>query len=322
MSIIDRRDFVKTASVALGAAAVVGAGSSTATAQGKPEKSAKLVYEVYALQYFDVYPLLLAKALYQTGWTDTLAVNFYIWAIKNNKNSEVTLVDTGVDAPTGQLFVNGSAAFKATLQKAFTTGPTFPKSTLVLPGDLVTRLGVKPEQVTKVVVSHMHVDHAAGMTAFPQLYPNAQFYVSKAEFKFWIDNPLAQRPPYKMFATAAGHKAMVDLLKTGRLTLVDGDQTIGPDMQALQIPGHTPATMGVMLPTAKGNTIVASDGAGHLFRGVKEDMPTGILSDIQPWLESFDKLRAMAPIENIFPGHDSLMATAFPKVADGITKLA
>jgi hypothetical protein len=51
-------------------------------------------------------------------------------------------------------------------------------------------------------------------------------------------------------------------------------------------------------------------------------MPSGIVTDIPAWLLTFDKLRAKAPLENIFPGHDVLMATDFPKVAEDITQLA
>jgi hypothetical protein len=40
------------------------------------------------------------------------------------------------------------------------------------------------------------------------------------------------------------------------------------------------------------------------------------------WLLAFDKLRAKAPLENIFPGYDPLMPTDFPAVAEDITQLA
>ncbi len=40
------------------------------------------------------------------------------------------------------------------------------------------------------------------------------------------------------------------------------------------------------------------------------------------WLQTFDKLRAKAPLGNIFPGHDALMSTNFPEVGEDITQLA
>jgi hypothetical protein len=77
----------------------------------------------------------------------------------------------------------------------------------------------------------------------------------------------------------------------------------------------------VLIPTAKGQTVVGADCA-HLFRSYKEDIPSGLITDLRAWLQSYEKLRAKAPVENMFPGHDTLMLTSFPKVAEDITRLA
>jgi hypothetical protein len=65
------------------------------------------------------------------------------------------------------------------------------------------------------------------------------------------------------------------------------------------------------LPAAKGPTILAS-GCAHLFRGFKEDLPSGIITDIPAWLLAFDKLRTKAPLKTYFR-HDPLMSTNFPQ---------
>jgi len=307
MSVIDRRDFVKSVSAVLGTAAVSGV-SPLLAAQENPAaakvSSTETTYEVFALKYLGPYNYKLAKALYQTGWAEDFQVHFYIWVVRNKKNGEVILVDTGTDTVMGQKFISLSAG-----------------SVFVPPSQLVARLGIQPEQVTKVVLTHMHVDHVGGMVDFPRLYPKAQFYVQKKEFEFWVNSPLAQRPPFKMFGYNLGAQAVAELAKTKRLTIVDGDRLIEPGMELLLSPGHTPGLQALLLPTAKGQTIVGSDSS-HIFRGFKEDMPSGIVTDIPAWLLTFDKLRAKAPLENIFPGHDVLMATDFPKVAEDITQLA
>jgi glyoxylase-like metal-dependent hydrolase (beta-lactamase superfamily II) len=159
------------------------------------------------------------------------------------------------------------------------------------------------------------------MEDFPKAYPNAKFYVQKKEFDFWVNSPLSQRPPYKQFRYDPGIKAVADLANTKRLAIVNGDHVIGPNMELLLVPGHTPGLQGVLIPTAKGQTIVGSDCA-HLFRSYKEDNPSGLITDLPGWLVSYDKLRAKAPVENMFPGHDVKMLTDFPKVADDITRLA
>jgi glyoxylase-like metal-dependent hydrolase (beta-lactamase superfamily II) len=303
MSGIDRRDFVKSLSVAAGTVAL--AGTPLAMAQpagGNKSAAGKTMYEVFALKYAGPFDRKLAMMLFATGWAEDISIYYYIWAIRNKATGETTLVDTG-------------------------TGHTWPKEnnvkTFVPPEQMVARLGVKPEQVTRVVVTHMHFDHIGGMEnmAFAKSYPQAKFYVQKKEFDFFVNSPLALRAPYKALQWLPGTQGLADLGKTPRLEIVNGDKVIGPDMQLLLTPGHTPGLQGVCIPTAKGTTVVGSDVA-HLFRSFKEDRPSGLITDMPIWLESYDKLRAVAPIENLFPGHDAMMLNNFPKVAEDITQLA
>ena len=302
MSEMDRRHFIKTVSFVLGAAAMSGA--ATIAAEEKQNGEAKATgaretYAVFALNYAGPFEMKLAKAMFQTGWEENILINYYIWAIRN-KDGETTLVDTG-------------------------TGPTLAKEQnlkgFVPPEQLVARLGVKREQVTKVIITHMHFDHVGGMENFAQLYPNAKFYVQKIEYDFWVNNPISRRPPFKRSRLDRGNKGLADLAGGPRLIMLDGDTVIGPDMELLLLPGHAPGLQGVLVNTAKGAAVVASDSA-HIARSFKNDMPSSIVVDMVTWLKSYDKLRVKAPLNNLFPGHDVLMLTDYPKVAEGITQLA
>ncbi len=290
--VIDRRDFVKSLSVAVGATAL--AGANPVMAQSSTTKN---IYEVFALKYAGPFDRKLAMLLFNTGWSDDLAINYYIWAIRA-KNGETTLVDTGTGKVWGPRF------------KGF-----FP------PQDMVARLGIKPEQVTRIVVTHMHFDHIGGGAEFAQIFPAAKFYVQKKEFDFWINSPLSRRAAYKALQNPDANRAFAELAKGPRVVQVDGDEVIGPDMQLLLAPGHTTGLQAILLPTAKGRTIVGSDSA-HLFRSFQEDVPSGLITNLPIWLETYDKLRSKAPVENMFPGHDAKMLTDFPKVAEDITRLA
>ncbi len=298
MSVIDRRNFVKSISVAAGAAALAGANPVMAEAKEKADKSsAQSNYEVFALKYAGPLDRPGAMTFFNQGYSDVIQINYYVWAIRA-KNGETTLVDTGTGKVWGPKF------------KGF-----FP------PEQMVARIGIKPEQVTKIIVTHMHFDHIGGVTDFAQAFPAAKFYVQKTEFDFWVNSPLSQRAPYKPTANPDAIKAFGEMGKGPRVIQINGDMVIGPDMQLLLTPGHTPGLQTVLIPTAKGRTIVGSDCA-HLFRSYKEDNPSGLITDLPGWLVSYDKLRFNAPVENMFPGHDAKMLTDFPKVAEDITRLA
>ncbi len=299
MSVIDRRDFVKSLSVAVGATALAGGKSIMAEekkAGGKPS-AAKSNYEVFAVNYAGPFDRKLAMLLFNTGWAEDMQINYYVWAIRA-ANGETTLVDTG----TGKAW-----------------GPKF--KGFIPPEQMVGRIGIKPEQVTRVVVTHMHFDHIGGVTDFAQAFPAAKFYVQKKEFDFWINSRLSQKAAYKPLQNPDANKAFAELAKGPRVVKIDGDKVIGPNMELLLATGHTPALQTVLIPTAKGQTIVGSDRA-HLFRIFKEDVPSGLITNLPVWLETYEKLRSKAPVENIFPGHDIKMLTDFPKVAAGITQLA
>jgi len=299
MSVIDRRDFVKSLSVAVGATALAGASSVMAEDKKMAGNSAaaKSPYEVFALKYAGPFDRKLAMVLFNTGWNEDMSINYYVWAIRA-ANGETTLVDTGTGKAWGPKF------------KGF-----FP------PEQMIGRIGIKPEQVTRIIVTHMHFDHIGGVTDFAQAFPAAKFYVQKKEFDFWVNDPISQKAAFKLLQNPDANKAFAELAKGPRVVKVDGDKVIGPNMELLLATGHTPALQTVLIPTAKGQTIVGSDSA-HLFRSFKEDVPSGLIVNLPVWMETYEKMRSKAPVENMFPGHDVKMLTDFPKVADDITQLA
>ena len=66
------------------------------------------------------------------------------------------------------------------------------------PGSLAQKLvaiGVRPEEISAVLITHLHVDHIGG--AFDpetgrSLFPNAIFYITEPEINFWKNPDLSQ----------------------------------------------------------------------------------------------------------------------------------
>ncbi len=86
-------------------------------------------------------------------------------------------------------------------------------------------------------------------------------------------------------------------------------------------PGHTIGLQTVAVNTEKGIAIVGSDAA-HIFPSYRTDIPSAIITDMIGWMKSYDKIRAKASsLDLIFPGHDTALIDAFPKVADGVSRL-
>jgi len=303
---LDRRGFLVAGAAALGAAAsmnVMGGVAAGAQAEkgGKSVKGAKAVeqYEVYALKYAGPFTSKLAMVLWMEGWDQEIERNYYFWAVRS-KTGDTTLVDTG----TGP-----------------TEGARRKLKNYVNPVEAVARLKINPEQVSKVVITHIHFDHVGGMEVFPKAFPKARFYVQKKEFDFWVKNPVAKRKPFQGITDSLANQALADLEGSKRLVLVDGDRPIAPGLELLLAPGHTVGLQAVMVNTAKGRVILASDCA-HIHRSFKEDIPSCLITDMVAWLKSYDKLRGKTSLDLIFPGHDVMMLNDFPKVAEEVTRLA
>jgi glyoxylase-like metal-dependent hydrolase (beta-lactamase superfamily II) len=300
-----RRDFLKTGAVALGTTAVAGGLSSALAREGSSEKKKKAkpaqpapVYEIYALKYAGPFTSKLAMVLWMEGWNEEIERNYYLWAIK--QKDEIIIIDTGTGV---------TLAEKKKLKN------------YVNPVDMLARIGANESNVKKVIITHIHFDHVGGVEMFPKAFPNAKYHVQKKEFDFWIKNPIAKKRPFVGITDEDGNKRLADLSESGRVVLVDGDKNVMPGIDLIFAPAHTVGLQAVAVNTEKGKALLASDCA-HIARSFKEDIPSCLITDMVAWLKTYERLRAMTSLDLIFPGHDTLMLTNYPKVAEDVTRLA
>jgi len=251
-------------------------------------------YEIYALKYAGPFTSSGAFLMWLKDWDKIEERNYYIWCIKGAHHTVV--VDTGVSPDVADH--KGLAGY-------------------VNPADVLSRIGVKAEDVRHVVLTHIHWDHASGVT----LFPGATFYVQEEEYDFWLKDPIARRPALRHLSHPPANAYLASLAKTSRLALLRGDHEILPGVECLLAPGHTIALQAVAVNTAKGTAIVGSDCA-HFFRNYREDWPSALIFDLRAWMKSYEKLRArVSSPDLLFPGHDPLMSRNYPAVADGVTRI-
>jgi glyoxylase-like metal-dependent hydrolase (beta-lactamase superfamily II) len=236
----------------------------------------------------------MAKVLWNTDWEKEIEINYYLWVIKGN--NETLIVDCGV-APT--------LAQQMQLQG------------YVNPVQVLARIGIEASRVQRVVITHIHFDHANGT----ELFPNATFYVQEKEFNFWIKDPVAKKLPFLMLSDPVGNAYLAKLEGTEKIVFINGDQEMLPGIELLLAPGHTPGLQVVAVNTSKGIAILGSD-CGHIFRNYEEEIPSCFIVDMVAWMKTYDKLKSkVSSLDLLFPGHDMKMLTDYPKVAEDITRL-
>lgn len=108
--------------------------------------------------------------------------------------------------------------------------------------DAMEEAGVGADEITHLYFTHLHPDHIAGALTSDgkPVFPNAQMFVSEAEFKFWTtqrftDETLSQWQQLAKVAIAA---------YAGRTEQIKGGATLIKDVTTLNLPGHTPGHMG------------------------------------------------------------------------------
>jgi len=112
--------------------------------------------------------------------------------------------------------------------------------------DSLAKAGVKPEDVTDVILTHLHFDHCGGSTKIVEAmsdgrqgklvpaFPNATHYVQKAHWE------LSQNPTDRDRASFMKDDFQI-LHDLGMLKFVEGEQEIFPGISVIVCNGHTTA---------------------------------------------------------------------------------
>jgi glyoxylase-like metal-dependent hydrolase (beta-lactamase superfamily II) len=124
--------------------------------------------------------------------------------------------------------------------------------------------GIKPEDVSLVVISHFHPDHIFGLTTKENAptYPNAAVAVPAAEWQFWTDEGLPSRAPEAMQGLIKNIRAHFEPLRD-RLRMYRPDEELAPGLRSIAAPGHTPGHTAYRISSGSDQLLVISDTTNH-----------------------------------------------------------
>jgi glyoxylase-like metal-dependent hydrolase (beta-lactamase superfamily II) len=118
--------------------------------------------------------------------------------------------------------------------------------------------GYLPEQVDRVLVTHLHSDHVGGLTTQDgkRVFPNADVFVSKIESDFWLSPEIAAKAPQdtQPFFQAAQAIA-APYIKAGKWHTFSGSEAIMDGVKPDSLHGHTPGHTGYEF-SSQGQTIL------------------------------------------------------------------
>jgi N-acyl homoserine lactone hydrolase len=197
-------------------------------------------------------------------------IPYYFYLVEHREG--VVLFDTGghpdlVADPRGRL---GAAA------DAF--------EVVMRPGDdIVSKLatlGIGPDGVDQVVLSHLHYDHAGGI----EFFPHAMFHVSRRELELARRPPVYQRDLY----------VPADFEHPVRWHEIDGDHDLFGDGALLifPTPGHTLGHQSMLVKVADEAVILVGDAAPEA-RNMRERILPGIVAGPDAMVASWERIEQL-----------------------------
>ncbi|HEY1688491.1 MAG TPA: N-acyl homoserine lactonase family protein [Solirubrobacteraceae bacterium] len=152
-------------------------------------------------------------------------------------------------------------------------------------------LQVELATLTKVVLTHLHFDHAGGLALLP---PKLPVFVQRREWEAAMDPGAIARN----FYLPRDYESVAE-----QVVLVDGDCDLLGDgsVELLSTPGHTPGHQSVRV----GEGLIVGGDVTHFASGLDDHRFPIFGDDLDAQRVSAERLRALRDAgANVRPGHD------------------
>jgi len=215
-----------------------------------------------------------------------MPLDYFVWLIRGNNLAVV--VDTG--------FSRAMAEKRA-------------RQYLACPGETLGDLGVDPNGVRDVIITHLHYDHAGNH----DLFPNARYHLQDREMRYATGRCMCHatlRAPFEADDVAE----MIRKVFAGRVVFHDGDSEFAPGITLHRLGGHTDGLQIVRVHTRRGWVVLASD-ASHFYANIEQERSFPLVFNVGDMLEGFRTVRGLADgLDHVIPGHDPLVMSRYPAV--------
>lgn len=184
------------------------------------------------------------------------------------------------------------------------------------PVDALGLIGLRADDVSDVILTHLHYDHVGNFHRFPK----ARFHLQEPEIHYATGH-------YMAYPRLAHSFEVEDVCGIVRLNFAQrvawhfGSKELTPGLSLHVVGGHSAGLQFVRIHTKRGWVVVASD-VSHFYENLESRRPYTTSFHVGEMLEGFEALLAQAPSpEHIVPGHDPLVMKRYPapnKALEGV----
>ena len=250
-------------------------------------------YDVWAVRYGTLPQFKVSGLISGADTSRRLDIAMMVWLIRGNGRN--VLLDAGFYR---QPFMD-----------------RYKPTDYMTPAAAVARAGVQPDQVTDLIISHIHWDHLDGI----DLFPKARVWLQKDEFNYYLDSSGTAK---NRTIDATDAKLLAQVAREGRLQLVDGDGVeIIPGISVYIGGKHTYQSQFAAVQSNVGTIVLASDNM-YLYENLAKHQPIAQTLDAASNLRTQERMAAMASNPRLLvPGHDPEVFVRFPTPGNGIAAI-
>jgi glyoxylase-like metal-dependent hydrolase (beta-lactamase superfamily II) len=254
-----------------------------AACAASPRSGGTPTYDAYAIRYASI-PFKVSNLIAGADTNRRLDIAMMVWLVRGG--GRTVLIDAGFHRPD-------------LIQRWHPVGYSEPSAA-------VAALGVKPEDVTDIIVTHIHWDHFDGV----DLFPRATIWLQRDEYTHHVDST-----GKALDRAIDGPDAMMlaRLYREGRVRLVDGDaKEIIPGITVYIGGKHTFQSQYATVKLRSGTAVFASDNA-YLYENFDKHVPISQTLDAASNLRAQERMLTLASDRRlIIPGHDPDVFRRFP----------
>lgn len=148
--------------------------------------------------------------------------------------------------------------------------------------------GLTPDDIDCVVLTHVHWDHVQNLDLFPHatvmIHPRERTYCAQPHPRDWVT------PRYTS-----------TILESFRLEEVQEGDEIIPGVRVLDVPGHSPGSIALLMEGEDGVVAISSDALPNTW-SVMSGLPRYVFASVEEARASIQKLLNHARV--FYPGHD------------------
>ncbi|MFC1485392.1 N-acyl homoserine lactonase family protein [bacterium] len=171
-------------------------------------------------------------------------------------------------------------------------------------------IGINPEDIRYVVLSHLHLDHAGGVGAFP----NATYIVQRKELEWAYVPDFYQKLAY----------IKADFDKDVKWLLLEGEKDDNYDIFGdgkLKIwftPGHSPGHQALLISLENSGDYLLADDSCYTEEILNEDILPGLMWSPTETIRSINRMRYARDVKDvkIITGHDSIAWDTYKKAPE------